>query len=114
MIKGIHAMFYTPLAEEARAFIRDQLGLSFTDVGGGWLIFNVRDAEIGCHPGSTTRHEISFYCEDIHQTVAELKRKGVKFSSTVVEEEYGFVTKFIMPGGHEVDLYQPKYRTGAR
>lgn len=37
MIKGVHAMFYTPRADELRAFLRDQLGLPFVDTGGGWL-----------------------------------------------------------------------------
>ena len=37
MIKGVHAMFYSPKADEVRAFIRDKLGFSYTDTGGGWL-----------------------------------------------------------------------------
>jgi hypothetical protein len=88
MIKGIHAMFYSPAAEDVRAFIRDKLGLPFTDVGDGWLIFDVPDAEIGCHPASSTQHGISFYCDDIHQTVADLKRRGVQFSSGISDEEW--------------------------
>ena len=113
MIKGIHAMFYSPAAEEVRAFIRDKLGLPFTDVGDGWLIFDVPDAEIGCHPASSAQHGISFYCDDIHQTVADLKRRGVQFSSGISDEEWGTVTKFMMPGGSEVELYQPKYKRTA-
>ena len=33
MIKGVHAMFYAPNADELRAFIRDKLQLPYTDVG---------------------------------------------------------------------------------
>ncbi|MBI3974993.1 MAG: extradiol dioxygenase [Armatimonadetes bacterium] len=109
MIKGVHAMFYTPQAEELRAFIRDKLGLPFKDVGDGWLIFDPSAAEIGCHPADRAYHEISFYCDDIHQTVADLKVRGVEFTSDVTDEGYGLVTRFRMPGGHEVELYQPKY-----
>ncbi len=39
MIRGVHAMFYSSEAEALRAFLRDKLGFSATDVGGGWLIF---------------------------------------------------------------------------
>jgi len=111
MIIGIHAMFYSPRAEELRAFIRDKLGLSFTDVGEGWLIFDPRAAEIGCHPSGRTYHEISFTCDDIEQTVAQLKARGVEFSADVSDQGYGLVTRFRLPGGHEVELYQPKYAT---
>ena len=41
MIKGVHTMFYSPKAEELRAFIRDKLGFPYSDVGDGWLIFFV-------------------------------------------------------------------------
>ena len=109
MVKGLHALFYTPQAEELRAFIRDKLGFSYTDTGGGWLIFDAREAEIGCHPSDTVLHEISFYCDDIHKTVAELKMRGVEFTSEIDDREYGYVTRFRMPGNVEVDLYQPKY-----
>ena len=30
-----------------RAFIRDKLGFPFTDVGGGWLIFDLPEADMG-------------------------------------------------------------------
>ena len=35
MIRGLHAMFYSS-AEALRVFLRDKLGLSASDVGGGW------------------------------------------------------------------------------
>jgi predicted enzyme related to lactoylglutathione lyase len=115
MIKGVHAMFYTSQADELRAFFRDKLGWPFTDVGGGWLIFDVPEADLGCHPsdardGATSgTHAISFYCDDIDKTVAELKAKGVEFTGDVVDEGYGLVTHFKVPGGFAVQLYEPKY-----
>lgn len=109
MIRGVHAMFYTPAAEQLRAFIRDKLGFPHTDTGGGWLIFDAPAAEIGCHPSDRKFHEFSFYCDDLQRTMAELQRRGVEFTSDVREEEWGWVTRFMIPGGEEVELYQPKY-----
>jgi catechol 2,3-dioxygenase-like lactoylglutathione lyase family enzyme len=115
MIKGVHTMFYTSQAAELRAFLRDKLGFSATDVGEGWLIFDLPEAEMGVHPsydepGKTSgTHAISFYCDDVHATVAELKAKGVEFTREVRDEGYGLVTYFRVPGGFEVQLYQPQY-----
>lgn len=109
MIRGLHAMFFTPKAEEVRAFLRDKLGLAYNDTGGGWLIFDMNEAEIGCHPAETSYQGISFYCDDIHATVAQMKERGVEFTSDIREQEWGLVTSFRMPGGIDVDLYQPKY-----
>ena len=109
MIKGVHAMFYAPNASELRAFIRDNLGFPFTDVGDGWLIFDVPEGEVGCHPADKSYHGISFYCDNIEQTVAELKNRGVEFTSEVIDAGFGFVVTFAMPGGVKVELYEPKY-----
>ncbi len=115
MIKGVHTMFYSSQAEELRAFIRDKLGFSYTDVGEGWLIFNLPEADMGCHPADdqdgarSGTHAISFYCDDIQKTVAELQAKGVQFTAPVEDHGYGLVTFFEMPGDFSVQLYQPKY-----
>src|SRR2546425_243274 len=50
MIKGVHTMFYSSKADELRAFFKDKLGFPFTDVGQGWLIFDLPEADLGCHP----------------------------------------------------------------
>ncbi len=44
MIKGVHTMFYSSDPEATRAFLRDKLGFPYTDVGGGWLIFDLPEA----------------------------------------------------------------------
>jgi catechol 2,3-dioxygenase-like lactoylglutathione lyase family enzyme len=115
MITGVHTMFYTSEPEKLRAFFRDKLAFSWTDVGDGWLIFDMPDAEMGCHPAdppegqpSGTPH-ISFYCDDIHKTVAELQSKGVEFTTGVEDAGYGLVTHFRVPGNFTVQLYQPRY-----
>jgi len=116
MIKGVHTMFYTSRPDELRAFFRDKLGFPFTDVGGGWLVFDLPEADLGCHPAeaadgqtSGTPH-VSFYCDDIEKTVAELKSRGVEFTEAVHDAGYGFVTHFNVPGDFQVQLYQPKYQ----
>jgi len=122
VIKGVHTMFYTSEPEALRAFIRDKLGFSYTDVGEGWLIFDLPQADMGCHPTETTDGEtsgtpyISFYCDDIEETVAEMRAKGVEFTDEVVDAGFGLVIHFKMPGDFEVELYQPHYQkdsTGA-
>ncbi len=115
MIRGVHTMFYSSDAEGLRAFLRDKLKFPYSDVGGGWLIFDLPEADMGCHPagpepGATAgTHDISFYCDNIEQTVAELKSRGVEFTGPVIDQGFGLVTHFKMPGDVEVMLYQPRY-----
>ena len=110
MIKGMHALFYTTKPDEVRAFIRDKLGYPFSDLGDGWLIIAVPEADLGVHPSRRVHHGVSFYCDDIHTTVRELKSRGVKFTSGVREQDWGYLTYFVMPGNLKVELYQPKYK----
>lgn len=117
MIRGVHTMFYSSRAAEMRAFLRDKLGFPFTDVGEGWLIFDLPEADMGVHPSDEAHphsaagtHAISFYCDDIEGTVADLKRKGVEFTMGIEDHGYGLVTLFKMPGEVVVQLYQPRYQ----
>jgi predicted enzyme related to lactoylglutathione lyase len=120
MIRGVHSMFYTSDAEALRTFIRDKLCFPYTDVGDGWLIFDVPEGDMGCHPAhdgpgaSAGTHAISFYCDNIQQTVAELTSRGVEFTGPVTNEGFGFVTHFKMPGNVVVQLYQPLYTKGMK
>lgn len=114
MIKGMHGLLYTPKPDELRAFIRDKLGLPFTDTGEGWLIFDLPEADLGVHPSKRASHSISFYCDDISETVEDLKSRGVEFISGITDEGWGLLTHLRMPGGIDMELYEPKYakRTG--
>ena len=121
MIKGVHTMFYTSEPQALRAFLRDKLGFPATDVGEGWLIFDLPEADMGCHPADPAHeapsgtHDISFYCDDIRKTVAELKSRGVEFVDDVVDQGYGLVIHFKVPGNFTVQLYQPRYsKKGSR
>ena len=111
MIRGGHTMFYSSRADELRAFIRDVLGFPYTDVGEGWLIFDAPEADLGVHPSDSSQphaqagtHAISFYCDQIEQTVAGMKAKGVQFTMPIEDHGYGLVTYFKMPGWYSVQL----------
>jgi len=120
MIKGVHTMFYSSQPEALRAFPRDKLGFTFTDVGDGWLIFDLPEADMGVHSADESHphsrngtHNISFYCDDIAKTAAELRVKGVEFTAEIADHGYGLVTHFKMPGDLTVQLYQPRYQKHA-
>lgn len=108
-------MFYSSQAAELRAFLRDKLGFSATDAGEGWLIFDLPEADMGVHPteeadgAPSGTADISFYCDDIEATVRELKARGVEFTGEIEDQGYGLVTHFKVPGGFELQLYQPLY-----
>ena len=109
-------MFYSSDADGLRKFLKDKLQFKSYDVGGGWLIFDLPKADMGCHPSDETQGapsgtaDISFFCDNIKSTVDSLKKKGVKFKGEIEDHGYGFVTHFYMPGDFYVQLYQPKYK----
>lgn len=121
MIKGVHTMFYSSEPEALRAFLRDKLGFPFTDVGDGWLIFDMPEADMGVHPADESgkegapsgTHAISFYCDDIEKTVAELSERDVEFTSKIEDMGFGLVTHLKAPGDLKIQLYQPRYKKGA-
>lgn len=114
-ITGAHMLFYTPEADALRATLRDVFGLPHVDAGGGWLIFALPPAELGVHPAdgptweSGVRHQITFMCDDIHRTVAELKAKGIAFTGEPEDEGYGITITMTLPGGVQVQLYEPRH-----
>ena len=118
MIRGMHGMFYSNEAEALRSFIKNELAFSGTDTGGGWLIFDAPEADLGVHPTDpegppTGTRDVSFFCDDIEGTVAELQRRGVEFTQGIEDHGYGLVTHFRVPGGFEVQLYEPRYAKDA-
>ena len=114
MIRGMHAMFYSSEADALRTFIKEKLSLPGNDVGGGWLIFDAPEADLGIHPTENNEPasgtaDISFYCDNIESTVAELKGRGVEFTQGIEDRGYGLVTYFKVPGSFKVQLFQPRY-----
>ena len=115
MIRGLHGLIYSSDADATRAFFRDVLKLPSSDVGGGWLIFDLPEGDLGVHPidggePKPNTHNVSFYCDDIKSTVAELRERGVTFKHEPEDHGYGYVTHFAAPGGVEIQLYEPKYQ----
>jgi catechol 2,3-dioxygenase-like lactoylglutathione lyase family enzyme len=109
VIKGMHGMLYSTDAEATRAFFRDILGFKATDVGDGWLIFPMPEADLGVHPETAPGFHVSFYTDDIEETVQNLQTRGVQFTKPVEDHGYGLVTYFEALGGLEIELYQPHY-----
>jgi len=120
MIFGAHFLLYSKEAEADRAFLREVLGFSAIDAGGGWPIFSLPPGEIAVHPGSasppaTTEDGIGaaaiyFMCDDLKATMKSMEAKKVRFAS-VEDERWGTVTSFSLPSGAKVGLYQPKHPT---
>ena len=111
MITGTHAIIFTSDPEGLRAFVRDVLGFSAVDAGGGWLIFALPPAELAAHPAGDAgyHHELYLMCDDIEATVGELKQKGVEFTRPISDQGWGLVTAFAVPGGDEFALYEPRH-----
>jgi hypothetical protein len=77
---------------------------------GGWLIFKVPPAELAVHPSDgPTGHELYFMCDDLEATMSELQAKGVYFTHDVSDERWGRMTRFRLPGGGEIGLYEPRH-----
>lgn len=118
-------MIYSDDAPATRAFLRDVLGLPFVSMndddhgGEDWLIFRTGLSELGVHPTFSVwegkeythpRHQsLSFMCDDLAATMAELAAKGAKFQGEVQDEGYGLVVMLEVPGADPVQLYQPHH-----
>jgi hypothetical protein len=48
-------------------------------------------------------------CDDISQTVAELKGKGAEFHGEVQDQGYGLVVMMAVPGADDIMLYEPRH-----
>ena len=120
MITALHALLYADDPEAARAFFRDVLGWPNVEDEPGWLIFKAGPSELGVHPTSgggddqqwtvAVHHEVSFMCDDIEATVADLTARGAEFASGVQDQGFGLTASLKVPGAGEIMLYQPRHR----
>jgi catechol 2,3-dioxygenase-like lactoylglutathione lyase family enzyme len=127
MITSIHALLYSDDVDATRTFLRDVLGLphvtdaTTTDGSStGWLIFGTGPSEVGVHPTRSEwdgqvweapRHvELSFMCEDVAATRAELEEKGATFEDDIADRGWGLVTMMTVPGADPMMLYQPRHQ----
>lgn len=110
MITAVHAIICSSDAEADRAFLRDVLGFTSVDAGGGWLIFELPPAELAVHPHeNSSAHELYLICDDVHATVRELRAKGVDVDGSVSDEGWGLLTAIALPGGGRLGLYEPRH-----
>ncbi|GAB1640851.1 VOC family protein [Krasilnikovia sp. MM14-A1259] len=118
MITGTHAVLFSTAAEQDRAFLRDRLGLTAVDAGGGWLIFALPPAEVAVHPtgtappaGAVAQCELYLMCDDVAATVAELRGRGVDMPAEIHDRGWGLLTSIPLPGGGAIGLYEPRHPT---
>jgi catechol 2,3-dioxygenase-like lactoylglutathione lyase family enzyme len=114
VITGTHLIAFAEDADAARAFFAEVLGFSGVDAGDGWLIFALPPAELAVHPGRGWAereggHRLFLMCDEIEQTVAELREKGVEFKGEIVDEGWGLLATLMVPGHGEVGLYEPRH-----
>jgi hypothetical protein len=109
MINGAHVILYSADAPADRAFLRDVLDLRHVDVGAGWLIFALPEAEAAVHPADgEARQELYLMCDDVAVEVRRLEGLGVR-CDPVTQASWGRVTRMQLPGGGKLGLYQPRH-----
>ena len=111
MITGAHVLLYTPEAGAVRSILGDVFGFRSVDAGEGWLIFALPPAEVGVHPADKPSHELTFMCDDLAATMAELQAKGVEFKGEPQDAGWGVIATMVLPGATEVMLYEPRHPT---
>ena len=104
-------LLYTSEPEALRAVLRDVFGFPHVDAHDGWLIFALPPAELGVHPSEGSSHEVTFMCDEIEQTMADLKAKGIEFEGDAQDMGFGIGVTMLLPGGVKVMLYQPRHVT---
>jgi catechol 2,3-dioxygenase-like lactoylglutathione lyase family enzyme len=108
-ISGAHVIVHSADPDADRAFFRDVLRYPHVDAGHGWLIFRLPPAEVAIHPtDAPTGHEVYLMCDDLEETMTTLRAQGVDFDE-VTDARWGRVTRFRLPGGGEVGLYEPRH-----
>jgi len=115
VITGVHAVVFSPDAEQLRAFFGDVLGLQSVDAGGGWPIFALPPAELAVHPSSEGgSHELYLLCDDIEATLVELRAKGIAVVSEPADRGWGVLATIRLPDGAELAIYQPRHPSPPR
>lgn len=110
-ITGAHVILYTNKPDELREVLRDVLGWDHVDAGHGWLIFRLPPSELGVHPADQPSHQFSLMCDDLGQTVQELRARGIEFKGNPEEMNFGIGITMELPGACEVLLYEPRHPT---
>jgi hypothetical protein len=109
-IIGTHALLYTSKPDELRALLKDAFAFDHVDAHDGWLIFRLPPAELGIHPADAPAHELSFMCDDLESTMAELSAKGVVFEGEPQVAGFGTTVTMVLPGDVKAMLYEPRHK----
>jgi len=113
-IIGSHVLLYSSAPDELRAAFRDVFNWKHVDAGDGWLIFALPPSELGVHPAEgPTCHQFSLMCDDIGATVRDLRVKGIAVRGEPQDEGWGISVMLDLPGGVEVQLYEPRHPVAA-
>jgi predicted enzyme related to lactoylglutathione lyase len=85
------------------------------DAGGGWLIFALPPAELAVHPASEGgRAQLYLLCDYVAATVTALQAEGTEIAQPISNQGWGLVTAIMLPGGVELDLYEPRHPTAVQ
>lgn len=123
MIVGKHTLVYTSDATATRQFFKEVLQLPFVSDEGGddpaeWLIFRTGPSEIGVHPSDGPEgehwadpghHQITFICDSIADTIADLRGRGAQFEGEPQDMGFGVGVDLHVPGAGTMLLYEPKH-----
>ena len=108
-------MLYSTEPEADREFLRTSLGWPFVHAAGPddpWLIFRLPPGEVGVHPtDAEPTTALYLMCDDLDATVTALAAHGVALTGEPQDRGWGVVTSFVLPGGAEIGLYQPRHAT---
>ena len=111
---GAHVLLYSSAPDQLRAVFRDVFNWKHVDAGDGWLIFALPPSELGVHPAEgPIRHQFSLMCDDIGATVSDLRAKGIAVLGEPQDEGWGISVMLDLPGGVEVQLYEPRHAVAA-
>jgi hypothetical protein len=64
---------------------------------------------VGVHPAEAPSHQITFMCDDIQGTVADLRAKGVRIDGEPEDQRFGITVMMTLPGDVKVMLYEPHH-----
>jgi len=110
VITGMHAIVFSPEAEKVRAFFTDVVGMPSVDAGGGWPVFALPPAELAVHPADgATRHELFLMCDNIRDTLSEMRGKGAEVARDISDQGWGLLAAIRLPDGSELPIYEPRH-----
>jgi hypothetical protein len=106
MTDGAKVMLFSTDPASDRAFVRDLLGLSCMDAGGGWLVFALPAGQSGIDEyANDDSHQLYLHCRDLDQAIAVMAQRGDE-PGPVTEESWGRWVSITLPGGGKVRLHE--------